>query len=86
MQEWILVKEIKEKVNRNNLIVTGADKGRTLVILGKQEYNSKSMDFIDSSEFTQTITDPTKSFQTSIKSSLNRCNTIIPKDKKMPIN
>jgi hypothetical protein len=33
IQEWKLMKEIKEKVHCNNLIVTRADKGGTIVFL-----------------------------------------------------
>jgi hypothetical protein len=82
IQEWKLIKQIKEKVHCNHLIVTRANKGCTLVMLENQEYDSKTMEFVNSNEFTECTTDPTKSFQKSIKSSFNSCNTMIPQNKK----
>jgi hypothetical protein len=37
---------IKNKIDMNRLIITRADKGKTLVILTKEEYNHKIQNFI----------------------------------------
>jgi hypothetical protein len=37
---------IRNKIKEHNLIVTKADKGNTLVIMQKNEYNQKIDDFI----------------------------------------
>jgi hypothetical protein len=39
-QEWNILKRIKQKIN-NNLIITRADKGRTVVITKYDEYKTK---------------------------------------------
>jgi hypothetical protein len=62
VQEWKIIKGLQEKKN-NNLTVTRADKGRTVVIMHKNEYEAKIGDFISNNEFTETNVDPTKQFQ-----------------------
>jgi bifunctional ADP-heptose synthase (sugar kinase/adenylyltransferase) len=62
-QEWKTMKGIKHKLNINNLILTTADKGRTIVILDKQEYDNKIMNFINDNDFTHTSVDPTKGYK-----------------------
>jgi hypothetical protein len=41
-QEWNTLKNIKQKLNDNQLVVTKADKGNTLVILHKDDYYKKN--------------------------------------------
>jgi hypothetical protein len=42
---------IKNKIDTNRLIITKADKGKTLVILTKEEYNHKIQNFMQGSHF-----------------------------------
>jgi hypothetical protein len=56
-------KRFTRKNKKNNLTVTRADKGRTIVILHKNGYEAKIGDFISNNEFTETNIDPTKQFQ-----------------------
>jgi hypothetical protein len=37
-QEWKIIKGIKDKIHNNNLIITRADKGRTIVVMYKHDY------------------------------------------------
>jgi hypothetical protein len=54
--------EIKDKINNNNLIATRADKGRTVVIMQKHDYELKISEFIDD-HLAETNIDPTKQYQ-----------------------
>jgi hypothetical protein len=51
---------IKKKINQNQLIVTKANKGNTLVILRKVEYNNKIEEFITQNNFTKLPLNVTK--------------------------
>jgi hypothetical protein len=51
-----------------------------MIILYEEEYNSKIHTFIAKTNFTQS--DITNSLQRSIRSAINECNTVIPKDQK----
>jgi hypothetical protein len=44
---------IKNKFQKNKLIVTKADKGKTLVILTQEEYKQKISNFIQDNKFTK---------------------------------
>jgi hypothetical protein len=39
IKKWKLIMNIKNKIQKNKLIITKAHKGKTLVILTLQEYN-----------------------------------------------
>jgi hypothetical protein len=45
-EEWKQIMNIKNKTDMNRLIIIRADKGKTLVILTKEEYNHKIENFI----------------------------------------
>jgi hypothetical protein len=45
-EEWKQIMNIKNKIDTNRPIITRADKGKTLVILTKEEYNHKIQNFI----------------------------------------
>jgi hypothetical protein len=43
--EWNTIKSLKHKTNQNQLIITKTDKGNTLIILHKDDYNNKIKEF-----------------------------------------
>jgi hypothetical protein len=45
-EEWKQIMNIKNKIGTNKLIITRADKGKTLVILTHEEYKHKIENFI----------------------------------------
>jgi hypothetical protein len=78
-----ITKSRKDKIKRHNLIITRADMGRTLVIMGQQEYNEKIMDFMNSNRLTVAKSDPTKTYhQSNIKKALNKSESVINNNKK----
>jgi hypothetical protein len=76
------MKNIKKKTEQNLLFVTKADKGNTLVIIHKEDYNSKVEEFITNNNYTKLSYDITNKLQRSIKNRLNKCNNIINKNNE----
>jgi hypothetical protein len=79
-REHRLIKDIKKKIEQNQLIVTKADKGNSLVILHKEDYNNKVEEFITNNSYTELPHGTANKLQRSIKNSLNKCNNIIHKN------
>jgi hypothetical protein len=82
LTESKLVKKLHEKLEQNNLIVTKADKGRTLIIIQKDVYNQKINDFITQNKFTKVPNNYTKKQQKAIKTAINACKTTIRQTDK----
>jgi uncharacterized protein (AIM24 family) len=55
-QEHHLMKNIKKKIEQNQSIITKADKDNTIVILYKEDYNSKVEEYITNNSYTKFIT------------------------------
>jgi hypothetical protein len=73
------MKNIKKKLKMGNTMITRADKGKTIVIIDTDEYNKKTLDFINNNNFKNLNNNPTDKFQKSIKENLKQCNMIINK-------
>jgi hypothetical protein len=76
-EEWKQIMNIKTKLIRTD-IVTRAGKGKTLVILTKEEYNHKIQNFIPDNHLIKMNINPTHKYQKIIK----QCNNIIQKEHK----
>jgi len=75
-----ITKNIKQKISRNNALITLADKGNTTVIIYKKDYEEKFHSFL--SDNFQTLPGyPTKKHQTFISKALQQCNFILHKNK-----
>lgn len=81
-----IIKGLKDKINNNNLVITKAEKGYTVVIIHKNDYDSKIGEFMSNNEFTEKNIDPTKQYHKTIRNTVNKCSIIVPKDKKWQIN
>jgi hypothetical protein len=44
-EEWKLIRNIQEKIRNNKLIITKADKGKTLIILTEEEFKQKETSY-----------------------------------------
>jgi hypothetical protein len=64
--EWRTIKSIKQKLTCNQLIVTKADNGNTLVIMKEEDYNNKIEEFINNNNFTKLTRDITSKQQYNI--------------------
>jgi hypothetical protein len=67
IQETLTMKSICYKIKQHDLIVTKADKGKTVVIMDKTQYNNRIQSFINDNQFTQLGQDSTKSFKKKLK-------------------
>jgi hypothetical protein len=79
-QEWNILKNIKHKIEQNQLVITKADKGNTLVIIHKDEYHNKIQEFINNNNFNKLPSDITNKVQKNIRTNINNCNLIIGKN------
>jgi hypothetical protein len=78
----INIKSTQSKLQSKNATITRADKCNTLVILPIQQHDSKMHNFIQANNFQITPTDPTKSYQTSVRITINISKTLTPHDTK----
>ena len=62
-----IAKNIHNILDKNNAIITQADKGKTMVIIHEQEYHEKVRNFLSENNFEPTSLDPTSKYQTHIK-------------------
>jgi hypothetical protein len=80
--EMKTIRKIKAKLTANDAIITKVDKGTSVVILYKTDYQTKFQHFIDNNNFHIESTNPTNKFQTEIRKTINSCTLIIPNHKK----
>jgi len=80
--ETNIVKSIKSKLNDNEVMVTRADKGNSLVILPIKQYDSQINDFLLAKKFQTTTQVPTNSFQSQDRKVINNSKTLILPDNK----
>jgi hypothetical protein len=60
-------------------MITQADKGKTIVIIYKQDYHNKVHTFLLENNFQPLPNNPTKKDQTCITKTLQHCNLIVHK-------
>jgi hypothetical protein len=77
-----IAKQLRTKLIHNNLMVTKADKGKTVVIIDKNIYIKKVENFLTDNNFIQLTQDPTNKYQKQIQQSILKCNTLIDKQQK----
>jgi hypothetical protein len=65
--EYVILNSVKLKLSDNNLIVTRADKGKSVVIINKEELQKKITDFCLVNELNKLNKDPTAKFQRKVK-------------------
>jgi hypothetical protein len=76
------MKTIEQKIEHNQLIITKADKGNTLVIIYKDEYNMKIDEFLITNNFMKLTKDITNKQQIKTCKEINKCQNIINKEEK----
>jgi len=76
------IQSTQRKLKEHGAMVTKADKGNTIVILPTHHYETKIQDFIQNDDFHTKATDPTRTFQTQIRSTIKQSPTLIAKDHR----
>ena len=77
-----IVHQITIKLTAAKAIVTKADKGNSMIIIPEADYNNKVQNFIANNNFTLTPQDNTKGLQRIMRTAINECKDIIPKEAK----
>jgi hypothetical protein len=75
----------KGKIQKNKLIITKADKGKTLVILKQEECKHKIKNFIHDKKFMKSDKKRTQQYQKIVKQTLKQCNNVI-QERQMEIH
>ena len=76
-----IVKQIRKKLEQNNLTINKADKGNTIVIIDKNILTQKTEDFLKENKFNPLHKDPTNKFKKQTQQTLQKCNRIIDKQQ-----
>ena len=71
------LKNIERKLKNNEAIVTNADKGNTLVIMQRSDYNVKVNNFISSDNYEALSEDPTKKYTLSLNAQIENSKLFI---------
>ena len=76
------INSIQSKLRNNDATITRADKGNSIVILPTQQYNLKLQDFIQNNNLKTAHTDPTKTFQSQVRKTINNSKVFIPHESR----
>jgi hypothetical protein len=74
--------KIRQKLITSNAIVTKADKGNSVVIIYQEDYHDNVKKFINDHNLTTVNSDPTRTFQKELRSSVKECHNLIMKEEK----
>ena len=84
--EELTVRSIQKKVKENNLSVTRADKGNSIVILTQDQYNNKVQDFLNKEKPVLLKKDPTEKVQNELKQTLKNNGIFSDREKYFLVN
>jgi hypothetical protein len=59
-RQLYIIKQINNKLEEGNAIITQADKSKSIVVINTDKYNKKVHTFIERNNFTPLTKDPTK--------------------------
>ena len=71
--------------DRNEAVITKADKGNTLVIMYNSDYIKKDYEFITCNNIKRLKNDPTTKYTKRLNSVINECTTLFDKDTRRQI-
>lgn len=83
-----IYRSLQNKIQQNDLVVSKADKGNTVVILERNSYIQKVNDVIQGSDFEKLRSDPTRIFTEQLKNVTKHVSYISPNSLKyvVPMN
>jgi len=76
-----LAKNIHNKIKQNNAMITQADKGKTIIIIYKQDYNNKVHTFLTENKFQAIPNNLTNKYQKQITQTIKQSNLIFNKEQ-----
>lgn len=75
--EQATLAHINKKLTNHEALIVKADKSSTAVIMYKQDYNNKTLEFFKANNITEIKTDPTQKYQDTLKKLLKNCNFLL---------
>jgi len=78
-RQTYILKNINNKLRKEDTMITKTDKGKTCVIIYNNDYANKVHNFFDNNNFQKLPKDPADKYQKNITSTLKHCNLIINK-------
>lgn len=89
--EILALKSLKRKINSNDLVLTKADKGNTIVVMNRDSYKEKVEEVIHGEDFVRLRSDPTKKFKSEVRNLITDSTFVFSnpdkaKDKIVPMN
>lgn len=68
------MKSVKRKLEDNDLIITQADKGKSIIIIGNKIFQNKLAEFNKDNDILIMTKYPTQKYQKEVKDVLKKCN------------
>ena len=85
-QKLKTLQNVKRKLKNNNIIHVKADKVNGLVLINKNEYINKTLEFIKENNFTEIKKNPTNKYQREIKQLIKSSPKIFQNNSDGTIN
>ena len=85
-QKLKTLQNVKRKLKNNNIIHVKADKGNGLVLINKNEYINKTLEFIKENNFMEIKKNPTNKYQREIKQLIKSSPKIFQNNSEGTIN
>ena len=83
--EYRIIKQIKEKLEKERAMITRADKSNSIIIIYTEDYNKKVNTFITNNSFHKICSDLTKKLQRNVRNTIHECQNIIPKEERWKV-
>jgi hypothetical protein len=74
-EQLCTTKQVQHKLLLNKATIAESDKGKTMVMIDKQDLNQKVNSFIKNNNIAKLKADPTQKFQRIVQSTLKQCKT-----------
>lgn len=85
-REQMQIRKLKKKIKDNNIMLTKADKGNAVVVIEKEEYVKKGIEFISNENYEEIKYDYTNKFQSRVKRILKESKIFKNKLKVTEVN
>lgn len=80
--DYLVIRDLRRKLNNNNIILVKADKGNTVVLLHQHIYINKVQDFIANNNIETLSNDPTKGYVKCLNVAINKCKNLFDENTR----
>jgi hypothetical protein len=71
-----IAKQIRSKLLQHNLTTAKADKGKTIIIIDRDSFRNKVIDFLNKNNYEKLHKDPTDLYQKQTQKTIQNCGLI----------